>query len=89
MPPFEIYPNPFVFNESTGVKFQGMPPESRVNIYTMHSEFVWASSLVSGEKIVWNGRNTQGATVSSGLYFYVVEIPGAKIKKGKIVVIRR
>ncbi|MCF8261878.1 MAG: T9SS type A sorting domain-containing protein [Melioribacteraceae bacterium] len=67
------YPNPF--NPTTIITFQ-VPRESKVNlvIFNMLGEIV--KVLVDEEKspgeykINWNGRNSVGEPVSSGMYFY-------------------
>jgi len=67
------YPNPF--NPSTTIRY-GLPRQSRVilTVHNMLGEEV--ARLVDGEQpegyyqVQWNGRSSNGAAVSTGVYFY-------------------
>jgi len=73
------YPNPF--NPSTTIKYD-LPEEATVTlkIYNLLGQEVFA--LVNGPQqagyyeSVWDGRNTTGASISSGVYFYRFEAIG-------------
>ncbi len=67
------YPNPF--NPSTNISFALPAAEAvRLNIYNVLGQVV--TTLVDQElsagnyDIVWNGRDSQGQMVASGVYFY-------------------
>lgn len=72
------YPNPF--NPETWIPYQlASPSDVRIDIYTSEGKLVRALTL--GPKTVgvyqdhtraayWDGRNTQGELVASGVYFY-------------------
>jgi hypothetical protein len=72
------YPNPF--NPSTNIQFR-LPEASEVNltIYNVLGQEV--RSLVAGVKeagthtIEWDGRDDNGSTVQSGMYFYRLQTP--------------
>ncbi len=67
------YPNPF--NPSTNIEFS-IPRSATIqlNVYNILGELV--KTLVNGDivsgnyKVTWNGTNSHGVTVSSGIYFY-------------------
>ena len=67
------YPNPF--NPSTSIKF-AVPNKSHVNleIYDILGRKV--NTLVDSEfdagyhTVIWDGRNSSGEQVSTGVYFY-------------------
>ena len=70
------YPNPF--NPSTTIRFS-LPVRERVSlkIYDMTGREV--RTLLNGEErpvgaseVVWDGRNSAGQTVASGVYFYTL-----------------
>jgi hypothetical protein len=69
----ENYPNPF--NPSTTIEFS-LPKQENVtlNVYDVHGRFVKA--LVNGDSytqgrysVRWDGTNSQGQSVASGVYF--------------------
>ena len=70
------YPNPF--NPTTTISY-GIPQLSNVNIsiYNILGERV--QTLYHGIKsagsyqVMWNGKNEQGITVTSGVYFYQMQ----------------
>jgi len=69
------YPNPF--NSSTLIKYI-IPEEGfvEVNIYNesgMYVKSIWQGIQSSGKNIVrWDGTNSNGELVSSGIYFYQI-----------------
>ncbi|MCG3118631.1 MAG: hypothetical protein ALAOOOJD_00871 [bacterium] len=70
------YPNPF--NPETQIRY-GIPKRTNValRIYNLFGQVV--ATLVEGEQtagthiVTWNGLNSAGARVSSGIYFYKLE----------------
>jgi uncharacterized repeat protein (TIGR01451 family) len=69
-----VFPNPF--NKSTAVngelKFANVPPGSTIQIYTLSGERV-ISMEVKYVRAAWDGKNSAGREVSSGIYFYVIK----------------
>jgi hypothetical protein len=65
-----VYPNPF--NPQTTVKFANLPEKAvgSVKVYNLRGELV--ATLHSGEfskpSFVWNGTDSSGASVASGVY---------------------
>ena len=81
----------------------GTTVNGEVRIYTITGEQVWSASQNlkkafgpedtdsswAGENIItWNLKNSNGGKVSSGVYFYIVEVAGQGRDKGKIAIIR-
>jgi len=87
---YENYPNPF--NPSTTIKFD-VAKEGNVflRVYSSNGELV--TSLVNTKmqpgsySVVWNGTNTEGTKMSSGLYFYKLETADYQ-KIGKAILIK-
>ncbi len=71
------YPNPF--NPSTTIHY-GLPSSSNVELSIYNSLGQKVRTLYSGiqnagqQRIVWNGRNDNGAPVSSGIYIFRASI---------------
>jgi hypothetical protein len=92
--PFTLYQNkPNPFNPSTTISFY-LPEETsvRLAIYDISGRLV--DRLIGGERriagtynIEWNGRDSQGGSVSSGIYFYRLTAGKGTISK-KMVLLR-
>jgi len=73
------YPNPF--NPSTQMQF-GLPEESRVTLGIFDVTGREIARLVDDNRsagfhsVTWNGRNTDGLAMASGVYFYRLEATG-------------
>ncbi len=82
---FQNHPNPF--NPSTLIVYQ-LDEERQVDLAVYDVRGARVAVLVSEIKaagkheVLWDGRNTGGATVGSGVYFY-------RLKSGKNVITRR
>ena len=87
------YPNPFKVNSSrTAIEFslkqQGSTEVSIYNIKGQKVKTMLDDNLNSGShKLIWDGNNSTGKKVSSGIYFYQVEQEG-KTQTKKMIVIR-
>lgn len=80
------YPNPFVIDLGTEkVSFAKLPFEAQVEIFTLSGELV--QELKGTDQ--WDGRNQHGKLVSTGVYLFLVRLPGGKTSVGKIALIRR
>jgi len=80
------YPNPF--NSSTNIRFElSKPSELSILIYDIQGKFVQllASKQLwspGSHLVTWNGLDEHGKGVSSGQYFYKIDIGGfSEIKK--------
>ena len=71
------YPNPF--NPATTIKY-GLPENSFVNLSIFDASGHLITNLVSEEQsagwhtIQWNGQNSIGQRISTGVYFYRIEV---------------
>ncbi|RMF55925.1 MAG: T9SS C-terminal target domain-containing protein, partial [Calditrichaeota bacterium] len=84
------YPNPF--NPSTEIRFQ-LPEAGEVRLYVYNTLGQKVATLINrfleagSYRASWNGRNTQGKPVSSGVYIYRISTPGFQAQK-KMLLIR-
>ena len=76
------YPNPF--NPNTTIQYT-VPIDRKVSvkIYNVNGQLV--NTLINNElvsagthKVMWNGKNKNGLSVSTGMYFYSLEWAGMK-----------
>lgn len=69
-------PNPF--NPSTAIHFQ-LPARDHVTINVYNASGQLVETLADGDydmgshRVMWDGRNTRGDAVSSGIYYYQIE----------------
>ena len=84
----KVFPNPF-FPGRGGLVFAGLTPESRVGIYDLAGQLV--RQLIeenSDGGLRWDGLNSAGRPVHTGMYLYRVENK-TQVRRGKFVLIRR
>lgn len=64
------YPNPLRRSSGDLIKFGPVPEGTQVEIFTVSGEKIRNLSIGVGESIIyWDGRNTSGDPVASGVYF--------------------
>jgi hypothetical protein len=85
-----VYPNPFrprVARDNV-LKFIGLTDDVEVKIYTISGDLVWGRHFrYSGGGVSWDGRNSQGKEVASGLYVYQVTNGDGEKFTGRISVL--
>ncbi len=82
-----VWPDPYnpKFAVSGFLNLSCLPLDSTVSFYTLSGELV-QSLPETGGMVQWNGRNRNGALVSSGIYYYVIQLGQQVIQHGKILV---
>ncbi|MCF7920856.1 MAG: T9SS type A sorting domain-containing protein [Candidatus Cloacimonetes bacterium] len=86
------YPNPF--NPETIIRFD-LAVDSRqtvISIYNLKGQLIYSetlNTLAKGQhQIVWNGRTNSGNSVSSGIYFYRLNIDGIISAKNQMLLLK-
>jgi len=90
------YPNPFISGSSGGVAFPldgDDQVKATLNIYTTSLELVCSRVAESrsqfGKQVIfWDGRDSRGNFVSSGIYIYRISLPSREVK-GKLAVVKK
>jgi len=82
------YPNPF--NPTTTITYS-LPENStedfKLYIYNVKGQLV--NSLKAGENsVTWNGKDSNGSTVSNGIYFYRLESDSIKSSPRKMILLK-
>jgi len=103
---FMVYPNPYRPNDgnastgqpydpanprTTGIIFDNLPAQVRVEVYTMRGERVFERTMtVNDGYLTWNAKNSaNGDDVASGYYIYIVtDLATGRRVTGKLAVIR-
>ena len=79
------YPNPF--NPLTAIKFSSAQAgKASVRIYNVAGALVRsidANVAVGANEVRWNGKNNEGSTVGSGVYFYKIVFPNGETANAK------
>jgi len=84
------YPNPF--NPETTIRFQ-VPEATRVSLKVFDLLGREVATLINDEKeagfhsVVWNGRNSRGHQVASGVYFFRIEA-GSFVETRRMLLVR-
>ncbi|MBN2031383.1 T9SS type A sorting domain-containing protein [bacterium] len=86
------YPNPF--NPETTIEYHlPQPSEVKLVIYDVRGQVV--RELIQGTKpagyhdVVWDGRNSQGQRVATGIYIYRIEMISKGVEEQKFVDIKK
>jgi hypothetical protein len=90
------YPNPFIIGMSSSVSFPvdvTQQTSVTLNIYSSSLDLVCSKvedpvNQFGRQVVVWDGKNSNGRQVSSGVYIYRI-VTGDKEYKGKIAVVRQ
>ncbi|KQC07028.1 MAG: hypothetical protein APR54_06445, partial [Candidatus Cloacimonas sp. SDB] len=90
---FQNYPNPF--NPTTNISFSlgNEINEVQINIFNIKGQKIrsiaYAPTLRKDlHNVVWNGRNDNGKTVSSGIYLYELIADGKHVNSRKCLLIK-
>jgi len=86
------YPAPFIVGDgkSTLLKIDGLIKESSLKILSLTGELISEFQSSGGRIAFWDGKNSNGNYVSSGVYFVIAfDQEGNNVAKGKFVVLRK
>ncbi len=87
------YPNPFIISGSPSDRFviTNLVSNSGVRIFTEDGRLVknYPAGSVLGAQVIWDGRDSSGELVPSGIYLYVGFSEDGRKGVGKIAVIRK
>ena len=85
MPVPHASPVPFRPAEQSVITFHDLPAGADLVIITLNGETVWRINNVFGGTALWDGRNSTGNLVASGVYLWFIE---GSTMKGKLIVQR-
>ncbi|MDR3627073.1 MAG: two-component regulator propeller domain-containing protein [Ignavibacteriaceae bacterium] len=86
-----IYPSPFVLKSGTNkVTIDGLIRGCNIKIVTIYGKLVKEITSPGGRVAYWDGTNTNGSLVNSGVYIVVAyDTEGNSVCTGKIAVVRK
>ncbi len=94
MPRFYLYQNePNPFNPETRIRFQLAKPAQvrlviRDNLGRIVRTLLDEQRTAGEHSLVWNGRDSQGRTVASGVYFYQLQVAGSRVQTRKMLMMQ-
>jgi ligand-binding sensor domain-containing protein len=86
-----IYPNPYKLNNSSGrLTIDGLIKDADIKVLTINGKLIKEFSSPGGRIAYWDGRDTAGKLVASGVYLIIAfDKEGNNIKTAKVAVLRQ
>ena len=84
----KIYPNPYLIPNNTLLTIRNLAPNSTIKILTVSGVLVAQFSAQGGGQATWDGKNSRGALVPSGIYIIAAFTQNNNAVAGKVAVIR-
>lgn len=85
-----IYPNPFVIGKDINVTIDGLVKGCSIKILSITGDLIANFETPGGKVAFWDGKDSKGMLVSSGVYYIVAyDDEGTNIKTAKVAVIRK
>jgi ligand-binding sensor domain-containing protein len=86
-------PNPFYANGSNHLIIKNLKANSAVKIFSLSGNLIQklnsGNGMFQGSRAVWDGKNSSGKLVASGVYLFTAWDENGKSKSGKIALIRK
>ena len=83
-------PNPYLLPPNVDLRIDGLIEDSFVKIMTLGGEIVTEFESPGGKIATWNGYNTKGELVPTGIYIVIAfNKDGSKVGKGKLAIVRK
>ncbi|MBO6622998.1 MAG: hypothetical protein JJ892_12975 [Balneola sp.] len=88
MKELKVFPNPFNYDKNDQVIIEGLSDETKVKVLGVDGT-VLNSFSTNGGRVSWNGRDSSGNKLGSGIYYVVaVDSEGSSKGVGKVVIVR-
>lgn len=81
------YPNPFKIGQSSGITFDQLSGDEKINIYTISGDLVISKILQGAPLWLWDVKNSSGNNIERGIYLYVITKSSGQKTKGKIAIL--
>jgi len=86
----EVGPNPFILPNDQQLTIRNLVANSTIKVLTVNGSVVTQFEAQGGGRAFWDGRDKNGAFVSSGIYFLVAYAEnGSQTVTGKVAIIRK
>jgi hypothetical protein len=86
-----IYPNPYKLNANLGrLTIDGLIKDADIKVLTINGKLIKEFSSPGGRIAYWDGKDTAGRLVASGVYLIIAfDKEGNNIKTAKVAVLRQ
>jgi hypothetical protein len=85
----KLYPNPFRVPSANPLTIDGLQANSQVKILSVDGTLVRDIQTPGGRLGFWDGRDNNGNTAASGVYFVVGYTDDGSVVKGKVAVLKK
>ena len=87
---FISYPNPFNLSTNFFVKMPGQlkGKSGIINIYNASGQIIKTIHLKDGARAKWDGTDINGIIISSGIYYYQLNIDNQMLKSGSMILLK-
>ena len=86
-------PNPFILRENSLFTIYKLKDNSTVKIFTLSGKLIRKlqakDKLVDGSRAIWDGEDSNGNPVATGIYLYLAYTENGDAFSGKVAVIRK
>ena len=90
MTTLEVGPNPFIIPDQASVSIKGLTDNATIKVLNIAGSLVKEFAAQGGGRAFWDGTDTFGKTVGSGVYLIVAYAAnGSQVATAKVAVIRR
>jgi len=84
----KVYPNPFLYEQYERIIIENLSQSTRIRILNSGGEVVHELQA-NGGRVQWDGYNSNGQKLSSGVYFIVAwDVDEGERGVGKLVIIQ-
>jgi ligand-binding sensor domain-containing protein len=86
----EVAPNPFILPDNSSVSIRGLAENTTIKILSATGALIKQFTAQGGGRAFWDGTDTIGKTVGSGVYLVVAYAEnGSQVSAAKVAVVRR
>jgi len=90
MTTLEVGPNPFIIPDQPSVSIKGLTDNASIKVLNIAGSLVKEFAAQGGGRAFWDGTDTFGKTVGTGVYLIVAYATnGSQVATAKVAVIRR
>lgn len=88
MKELKVFPNPFNYDKNEEIFIEGLSDETFIKVLGVDGTVI-NSFQTTGGRVSWNGKDSNGKQLGSGVYFIIaVDSGGSSKGVGKVVIVR-
>lgn len=90
-----VYPNPYKPGsggsfDAAGITFANLTSQATIRIFSLTGELIreLAKTAADGDRLLWDGANSWGKALASGVYLYSVTNESGRHQAGRVAIVR-